>query len=161
MILLQIVFAIFPFQPSVLDLLNGQARSPCTSLFDLEQLVLQPGDRVLLIAPLKDSFEQQTIAAMGYEAAPALRDYRYAFRQQGLKVEYLEIDQNLTRFQNLEQVEAWIQNEITPQLHLSDIEKEFFNKSYLKNLQTERWIYGDNGQLGFPYKQLIALVLKI
>ena len=160
MILLQIVFAIFPFQPAVLDLLEGQERPPCTSLSELERLTLQPGDRLLVIAPLQDSFEQQTIASMGYEAAPALRDYRHAFRQQRLRIEYLEIEQNLAQFQTLLEVEQWIRDDIAPLLNLPDPEKELFIKSYFKNLQTDRWIYGDNGQLGFLYKQLIALVFK-
>ncbi len=111
----------------------------------------------LVIAPLADSFEHQILTSLGVESVPHMNDYRWRFKENGFKICHLEVQRDLAIFRDDAAAYAWILSDIAPltDLHMTDY--ELFAKDYLEALKAGGAV-GKNGEIRFPYKQLIALI---
>ncbi len=160
------IFSMFFLSTSIVDWAkDNRAELICLAkpapLAEIEKLAASLTDegRAVIVAPLADSYEQQRLTALGYQAAPTLQEYRHIFRENNLTLLHVEVEHDLARFTGIDEVLQWIQEEIAPCIEITESELESFVDSYFQSLETERWIHKGNG-LGFPYKRLIVLVEK-
>jgi hypothetical protein len=103
--------------------------------------------------PLADSYEHEIIQG---EGAYSVDEYRKIFFERGLVVRHLEVQHDMRRFRDIDELKQWIAYEMAPRLGRTD--DPYFVESYFELLQTCGWLDLGDGVIRFPYKQLLVLL---
>lgn len=116
-------------------------------------LELQQGEARWMRLPLSDSYEYEIIEGCG---AHSVREYRQLFYDQGLTVQHLQVQHEMTSFKDIEELKEWIRFEIAPKLDRAGDEE--FVESYFQLLKSKGWLNIGDGKIRFPRKQLLVLL---